>query len=139
MKDQRLLPEQIGKNSRRSYNSYRAALVWCTILEVDRLSAELSDRVAGMSADQVHEMLDRIETEVDILHRYPPGSNTMPSLWQAPAGGAVRKSKRCGLGTLPALWRQQLLQACPPASPYFVPLIVLMLTGLRPEELRKSV
>ncbi len=139
MRSQDLWPEQIGRNSRRSYNAYRAALVWCTVLEIDTLYAEFCERVAEKSAEQAHEVLGRIEAQIAILETYPPGAKNIPSLWQPPAGGAVHKSKRRGLGKLSPLWRQELLRACPPSSKYFLPLVILMLTGVRPAELRKGV
>jgi len=134
-----LWPEQIGENSRRSFNAYRSSLVWCTILRIAALYDEAAEHGASMSTRQAHELVNQIEAEIAILRRYPPRSQAMPSMWRAPAGGPVHKSKRRGLGKVPPLWRQQLLKACPASSKYFLALLVLMLTGLRPAELQHGV
>jgi hypothetical protein len=134
MRDRGMLPEEIGAKSRRSYNLYRAAYVYCTIERIAEIYEELYANMETLSMERAHEMVTNIERELLVLDKYPPRSKDLPSRWRCPAGGAVRKGKRTGMSSLPIDWRQRMVKASA-GSDYHVALMVLTLTGLRPAEL----
>lgn len=134
-----LLPEQIGARSRRSFNFYRAALVYCSIERLAELDERLRLTGATISPKRAHQLLDLIEMELAVLADYPPNAKNCACRWQRPGGKRVRHSKRNKLSTLPANWRLRMLRACTESSRYFAAMLVLTLTGLRPAELAKGV
>jgi integrase len=133
-----LLPEQIGHKSRRSFNLYRAALVYRTIIGMRENYDRLVQHGNRLSTKAAHRLISRIENGMTILAYYPPGERDAPSRWTRPDGGPSKKGKRRGLSRLPINWRQALIQACPEGAEYHDALLVLALTGLRPAELQKG-
>jgi integrase len=138
MRERGMSPEEIGAKSRRSYNLYRAAYVYCTIERIANIYDELYVNIETMPMERARELMTRIERELMVLDEYPPRSEYLQSRWRSPDGGVVRKGKRTGLFSLPEDWRQKMVNASV-GSEYHLALMALTLTGLRPAELEKGV
>ncbi|WP_234732188.1 site-specific integrase [Acidocella facilis] len=139
MATRQLQPEQIGCRSRRSFNLYRAALVYQALTFLHGVSAEWASNGHLASVKQAHRFWTMVEQALEILRRYPPGARDGQSLWVRPAGGPIRKGKRRGLSKLPSDWRGQMLFRFGLPLDMKVPLMITALTGLRPSELARSV
>ncbi len=134
-----LPPECIGANSRRSFNLYRAAIVYRYDGELREAWQRLDERDGLITTRHAHHLLNRIEICLAFLKRYPPSARDAQSLWCRPEKGPTRKGKRIGLSRLPANWRVKMLSACPSGHEYHNAMLLSALSGLRPAELKKGV
>jgi integrase len=139
MEESNQSPEDIGKDNRKSYNCYRAALVFCTKRDIRNAYAKIVDDGALIPLDEAEHRINHIERCLAILERYPPHGGGAACLWSAPPEGQSRKGKRRGLSRLPLNWREMIVAACPATSEYAAPLLLSALVGLRPRELCKGV
>jgi integrase len=128
-------PEEIGKLNRKSFNYYRAALVFCTGESIRKDHTRITDEGDTISLVEAEVLIDRIEHCLAVLRRYPPHGGEADSRWSVPPEGQTRKGKRRGLSRLPLNWREMIANACPAHSEYAEPLFLSALIGLRPSEL----
>jgi integrase len=139
MEESNQWPEEIGKDNRKSYNCYRAALVYCTKRDIRDDYDKIVDDGVPMSLDEAEHRINHIERCLAILERYPPHGGGAACLWSAPPEGQSKKGKRRGLSRLPLHWREMMVAACPATSVYAAPLLLSALVGLRPRELENGV
>jgi len=139
MQRRRILPEKIGANARRSYNLYRAALIYFVGARLMEAWKQFDQQYGTLTAKQAHEWLNEIERCLSLLKSYPPGDRDTPSRWRRPEQGSTRKGKRVGLSRLPAQWRHMIVSAAPPDHEYHNAMLISAITGLRPAELLKGV
>jgi integrase len=132
-------PEEIGKLNRKSFNYYRAALLFCTVESIRKEHARITDEGDTISRVEAELQIDRIKNFLGILRRYPPNGGIGDCRWSAPPEGQTRKGKRRGMSRLPLNWREMIANACPATSEYAAPLLLSALVGLRPIELQHGV
>jgi hypothetical protein len=132
-------PEEIGKLNRKSFNYYRAALVFCTVEDVRKDYAKITNEDDPISLVEAEGLIDRLKKFLGILQRYPPQGGEGDCRWSVPLEGQTRKGKRAGLSRLPHNWREMITNACPAQSEFAAPLLLSALVGLRPVELKHGV
>jgi integrase len=123
----------MGARSRRSYQYYRAALVYRVLVDL-----ESHCRLACSGYDDIPAIRTTVIKLLDGLHRYPPDGDGR-SMWMRPAAGVVHKGKRIGMSRIPEGGLARLVAACADDPVYADPLRVLYLTGARPAELVKGI
>lgn len=133
-----LFPEQIGAKNRKSYNTYRASLVWRELTNLRELWSLYCASNTMLPRKDLRPIAAEIHSCLEALHRYPPNSMS-ESLWKKPATGQSRKSKRRHLASLPSGWEMELLHSIPSEHKYWLPFFISVLTGCRPAELKKGV
>src|ERR1700692_2624786 len=82
-----LAPEEIAPRSRRSYNLYRAALVYRALTILKQAPDYWDEYGQTASAKRAHAFLNLVEQYLNILRHYPPGARDAKSLWRRPPGG----------------------------------------------------
>src|ERR1700689_622254 len=65
-------PEEIGKPNRKSFNYYRAALVFCTVEDVRKDYAKITNEADPISLVEAEGLIYRLKKFLGILQRYPP-------------------------------------------------------------------
>lgn len=136
MMERRQWPEDIGQRNRKSFNFYRAALVFCTGESIRKVYTRITEDGSTIPLEEAAHVFDRLEQCLDILRRYPPHGAEADCRWSVPPEGQTRKGKRRGLSRLSENWREMLVEACPVTSKYAAPLLLSALVALRPSELR---
>ncbi|MDE8347127.1 MAG: site-specific integrase [Acidocella sp.] len=129
-------PEEIGERNRKSFNVYRAALVFCAKETIRNRYARITDEGDIISRVDAAYLVKDIEHSLAILNRYPPHGGGTACQWSAPDEGQTKKGKRRGISKLPENWRERMAQACPTTSRYAAALYLSALVGLRPQELK---
>jgi hypothetical protein len=153
------LPHQIGGQARRSYELYRAALLRVAALGLCAEAARWRSHQDGSSGvadldnpNRLLPLLVHLAAAIRLCRALPWSavrggeiapcgdalSDPLPSRDAAarPRQRRASRSKRGGLGRLPADWREQMLAAWPPGSHWAaLPLRALALLGVRPVEL----
>jgi len=130
-----LTPEEIGANVRKSFNLYRAALVYFTIRGLRPAFSLLIDYPPDFAVNEALQLAYRCESYVRVLREYPPGAKRGRSKWKRPDGPPVRKSKRIGFSKLPDGWQIAMIEAVKDDPECANATRVTALTGCRPAEL----
>ena len=133
MRQRKAWPEVMGARSRRSFQLYRAALVYMMLANLTRECRLACSGLGDMQAIRV-----RVTILLECLNRYPPDADG-PSTWKRPEAGVVRKGKRNGMSRIPKGGLSRLVAAVADDPVYADPLRVLFLTGARPCELVNGV
>jgi integrase len=133
MQRRRVSLKVMGARSRRSFQLYRAALVYMMLAGL-----ESACRLACTGNGDTSTIREQVIGLLGGLNRYPPdGSGT--SAWKRPSAGVARKGKRNGMSRIPEGGLARLVTAFAHDPVYADPLRVLFLTGARPCELVKGV
>ena len=126
-------PEVMGARSRRSFQFYRAALVYMMLTELEN-----DCRLACSGHGDIPTIRKNVINLLGGLNRYPPDGDGQ-SQWKRPKVGVVRKGKRIGMWCIPKGGLARLVWAFADDPVYADPLRVLLLTGARPSEFVKGI
>lgn len=140
----RVLSGQVNIRTVASHYRYRAALRWYFQMHAAQLLNWIDSNDPGTAFLECPQFSTMVAVSLNVLELLDGGSDNIQDNLAADLHtqfvlSAPATSKRNGLCELPDDWCEQMLEEVEQHPAHWIPLTILMLTGLRPRELDNGV
>lgn len=140
----RVLSGQVNIRTVASHYRYRAALRWYFQMHAAQLLNWIDTNDPGTTFLECPQFSTMVAISLNVLELLDGGTDNIQdnlgaALQSEFVPSAPATSKRDGLAELPDDWCEQMLEEVEQHPAHWIPLTILMLTGLRPRELENGV